>query len=49
VTLMGGSWVLDGPAYLDALRSGQQRQGLAQKVALTPAVYPGLEALLARC
>ena len=49
VTLMGGSWVLDGPAYLDALRSGEQRQGLAQKVALTPVVYPGLEALLARC
>jgi uncharacterized protein (DUF4213/DUF364 family) len=49
VTLMGGTWVLDGPAYVDALRSGQQRSGLSQKVALTPGDYPGLAALLARC
>jgi uncharacterized protein (DUF4213/DUF364 family) len=49
VTLTGGSWVLDSPAYVDALRSGQHRPGLSQKVALMPAHYPGLEALLARC
>lgn len=49
VTLIGGTWVLDGPAYVDALRSGQQRSGLSQKVALMPGGYPGLTALLARC
>ncbi len=48
VTLIGGNWVLDGPAYVDALRSGEQRRGLAQKVAITAADYPGFEALLAR-
>ena len=48
VTLIGGSWVLDGPAYLDALCRGEQRSGLAQKVAITAADYPGFEALLAR-
>ena len=48
VTLMGGSWVLDGAAYVDALRRGDVRAGLAQKVAITPAGYPGFEALLDR-
>jgi uncharacterized protein len=48
VTLLGGSWVLEPEAYLDALRRGEQRAGLAQKVAITPADYPGFEALLAR-
>ena len=48
VTLMGGSWVLDGAAYVDALRRGDVRAGLAQKVAITPAGYPGFEALLSR-
>ena len=48
VTLIGGNWVLDGPAYVDALRSGEQRRGLAQKVAVTAADYPGFEALLTR-
>jgi uncharacterized protein (DUF4213/DUF364 family) len=31
VTLMGGTWVLDGPAYVDALRSGQQRSGCRRR------------------
>jgi uncharacterized protein (DUF4213/DUF364 family) len=48
VTLIGGNWVLDGPAYVDALRSGEQRRGLAQKVAITAVDYPGFEALFAR-
>ena len=48
VTLIGGNWVLDGPAYVDALRSGEHKRGLAQKVAITAADYPGFEALLAR-
>ena len=48
VTLLGGSWVTEPEAYLDALRRGEQRAGLAQKVAITPSTYPGFEALLAR-
>lgn len=49
VTLLGGTWVLDAPAYVDALRRGGVRKGLAEKVAITPAGYPGFETLLARC
>jgi uncharacterized protein (DUF4213/DUF364 family) len=48
VTLIGGSWVLDGPAYVDALRRGVQRSGLAQKVATTRDAWPGFETLLER-
>jgi uncharacterized protein len=48
VTLIGSSWVLDGPAYVDALRQGVQRIGLARKVALSSATWPGFEALLER-
>ena len=48
VTLLGGSWVLEREAYIDALRRGALRAGLAQKVAITPADYPGFETLLAR-
>lgn len=48
VTLIGGSWVLDGPAYVDALRSGVVRAGLSQKVAITRSAWPGFEALLRR-
>jgi uncharacterized protein len=48
VTLIGGSWVLDGPAYVDALRQGVQRKGLAQKVAVTRDAWPGFESLLGR-
>lgn len=47
VTLLGGSWVLEREAYIDALRRGEVRAGLAQKVAITPADYPGFETLLA--
>lgn len=49
VTLIGGTWVLDAPAYVDSLQRGDVRKGLAQKVATTPTTYPGFEALLARC
>lgn len=48
VTLIGGSWVLDGPAYIEALRAGVQRSGLARKVAIVREAWPGFEALLAR-
>jgi hypothetical protein len=49
VTLIGGTWVLDGAAYVDALRRGAQRRGLSHKVAIKATAYPGLAALLARC
>jgi uncharacterized protein (DUF4213/DUF364 family) len=49
VTLIGGAWVLDARAYVEALRRGEVRKGLAQKVAITPAGYPGFDALLLRC
>jgi len=48
VTLLGGSWVSEREDYIDALRRGEVRAGLAQKVAITPAAYPGFEALLTR-
>jgi uncharacterized protein (DUF4213/DUF364 family) len=48
MTLLGGSWVIEREAYIDALRRGEVRAGLAQKVAITPAAYPGFEALLTR-
>jgi hypothetical protein len=49
VTLVGGTWVLDGAAYVDALRRGEQRRGLSQKVAIPATSYPGFAALMARC
>lgn len=49
VTLIGGTWVLNEAAYVDALRRGEVRKGLARKVAITPSSYPGLATLLARC
>ena len=48
VTLIGGSRVLDAPAFIDALRRGAPQGGTAQKVAITADRYPGFEALLAR-
>ena len=48
VTLIGGSWILDGRGYVEALRSGVQRRGLAQKVAIARDAWPGFDALLTR-
>lgn len=48
VTLMGGNWVTDRPGYLDALRRGVSTSPFSRKTALTPAGYPGFEALLTR-
>lgn len=48
VTQLGGSWVLDGPAYVDALRGGRPPGAAARKFALGPADYPGWSALLDR-
>jgi uncharacterized protein (DUF4213/DUF364 family) len=48
VTLLGGSWIEDGPAFADALRAGEGWSGHARKCAITPADYPGWDALRAR-
>jgi uncharacterized protein (DUF4213/DUF364 family) len=48
VTLLGGTWIVDRAPYVDALKRGDVRSGLARKVALTRETYPGFEALLAR-
>lgn len=48
VTLLGGSWIDDGAAYVAALRRGEPQPKAAHKVAIVPAGYPGFEALLGR-
>lgn len=46
ITLLGGSWVTDGPGYLGALASGASTQDFARKFSLAPRDYPGWDALL---
>jgi len=48
VTLLGGSWITDAPAYVDALVRGDSTAPFARKSALTPADYPGWHELLRR-
>jgi uncharacterized protein (DUF4213/DUF364 family) len=48
VTLVGGTWPLDPPALLEAIRTGAPWGGAARKFALAREDYPGLEALLGR-
>jgi uncharacterized protein (DUF4213/DUF364 family) len=48
VTLLGGSWIGDRSGFLQALTQGESWSRHARKVALTPAVYPGWEALVDR-
>lgn len=48
LTLLGGSWVSDGAAYVQALRAGTSTGGFARKFSLAPRDYPGWPALLAR-
>lgn len=48
VTLLGGNWISDGPAFIAALKSGEPTSPYSYKFALTSANYPGFEALLAR-
>jgi uncharacterized protein (DUF4213/DUF364 family) len=48
VTDIGGSWVLNGPGFAEALRCGERRGRNARKFALGVSAYPGLSALLAR-
>lgn len=48
VTLLGGTWIVDGPGYVDALARGAPTAPFARKSALAREGYPGWEALLAR-
>ena len=48
VTLLGGNWIVDGAGFLGALRGGESTSPFSRKTALTPATWPGFEALLGR-
>jgi uncharacterized protein (DUF4213/DUF364 family) len=48
VTLVGGSWVHNREAFLDALCRGESHSRHTRKFAITAAVYPGFGRLLAR-
>jgi uncharacterized protein (DUF4213/DUF364 family) len=48
VTLLGGSWVIDGKNFIEALRAGESRGPAARKFVLTPQSYPGTAVLLER-
>jgi uncharacterized protein (DUF4213/DUF364 family) len=48
VTLVGGTWPVDRPALLEAIRTGAPWGGAVRKFALAREDYPGLEALLGR-
>lgn len=46
VTLLGGSWVHERKAFIDALECGDKGGGAASKFVLTPDSYPGFSTLL---
>lgn len=48
VTHLGGSWVTEPAGFVASLRGGAPRGPHARKFTLTPADWPGFEALLAR-
>ena len=48
VTSLGGTWITDRAGFLATLPSGESWSRFSRKCALTPAAYPGLDALLAR-
>ncbi len=48
VTLLGGNWIIDPAAYVEALLSGSSTAKAARKSALTPAQYPGWDTLADR-
>jgi len=48
VTLVGGTWIEDGPAFVAALRAGEGWSRHARKSAITPGDYPGWTALCGR-
>lgn len=48
VTFLGGHWVSDRAAFIDALVRGESQKSSARKVAVTPAQYPRFDELLTR-
>lgn len=48
VTALAGTWIEDGPALLEAIRTGRPWGASARKFTLSRRAYPGREALLAR-
>lgn len=46
VHVVGGTWVQDSAAFVQALRQGDARGAAARKYTLTPAQWPGWQALL---
>jgi uncharacterized protein (DUF4213/DUF364 family) len=48
VTLVGGTWVLDGAGFIDALKRGAATSRFSHKCVVSAAAYPGADALLAR-
>jgi uncharacterized protein (DUF4213/DUF364 family) len=48
VTLMGGSWIVDAPAFVAALGAGKSWSAFTKKFALGRDDYPGFERLVAR-
>lgn len=48
ITALGGSWITEPMAYLQALQAGQPTGPFARKYSLTAPDYPGWAALLAR-
>ena len=48
ITLLGGSWVEDPAAFIDTLTAGTPAGGSLRKAALSPADWPGWDALLRR-
>ncbi len=47
-TFIGGNWILDGRAFVDALRGGGSWAGLTRKTAIESGAYPGWKVLYAR-
>jgi uncharacterized protein (DUF4213/DUF364 family) len=48
VTLLGGTWIHDGPAFADALQRGTATSAFARKYSLAASDYPGWSVLLGR-
>jgi hypothetical protein len=48
VTVLAGAWIEDGPALVEAIRTGHPWGAAARKCAVARDAYPGFEALLAR-
>ncbi|MEY4752692.1 MAG: hypothetical protein RJA44_367 [Pseudomonadota bacterium] len=48
ITLLGGTWIEDGPACISAIERGESLNRATRKVVMTREDYPGMVQLLAR-